>query len=118
MYIVRLICPIQYMRGGQVGTFINEKGRGGSNIGTVRPGFLRWWMRWCEVVEFEVVELEVVEFEVVEFEVVEFEVEEFEVVEFEVVEFEVVEFEVVEFEVVEFEVVKFEVVGVHHLIYN
>ena len=104
MYIVRLICPIQYMRGGQVGTFINEEGGGGgSNIGTVRPGFLRWWMRWCEVVEFEVVELEVVEFEVVEFEVVEFEV---------------VEFEVVEFEVVEFEVVKFEVVGVHHLIYN
>jgi hypothetical protein len=22
---------------------------------------LRWWMRWCEVVEFEVVEFEVVE---------------------------------------------------------
>jgi hypothetical protein len=21
---------------------------------------LRWWMRWCDVVEFEVVELEVV----------------------------------------------------------
>jgi hypothetical protein len=38
--------------------------------GGVRPLFLRWWMRWCEVVEFEVVEFEVVEFEVVEFEVV------------------------------------------------
>jgi hypothetical protein len=24
MYIVRLICTIQYIRGGQVGTFINE----------------------------------------------------------------------------------------------
>jgi hypothetical protein len=59
-----------------------------SKIGTVPSGFLRWWMRWCEVMEFEVVE------------------------------FEVVEFEVVEFEVVEFEVVEFEVVGVHHLIYN
>jgi hypothetical protein len=42
--------------------------------GGVRPLFLRWWMRWCEVVEFEVVEFEVVEFEVVEFEVVELEV--------------------------------------------
>jgi hypothetical protein len=28
--------------------------------------FLRWWMRWCEVVECEVVECEVVEFEVVD----------------------------------------------------
>jgi hypothetical protein len=36
-----------------------------SNIDTVRPLFLRWWMRWCEVVEFEVVDFEVVEFEVV-----------------------------------------------------
>jgi hypothetical protein len=32
-----------------------------SNIGTVRAGFLRWWMRWCEVVECEVLECEVVE---------------------------------------------------------
>jgi hypothetical protein len=31
-----------------------------SNIGTFRSGFLRWWMRWREVVEFEVVEFEVV----------------------------------------------------------
>jgi hypothetical protein len=49
-----------------------------SNIGTDQALFLRWWMRWCEVVEFEVVKFEVVEFEVVEFEVVEFEVVEFE----------------------------------------
>jgi hypothetical protein len=36
---------------------------------------MRWWMRWCEVVECEVVEFEVVECEVVECEVVvEFEV--------------------------------------------
>jgi hypothetical protein len=32
-----------------------------SNIGTVLAGFLRWWMRWCEVVECEVVEFEVVD---------------------------------------------------------
>jgi hypothetical protein len=37
-----------------------------SNIEAVRALFLRWWMRWCEVVEFEVVECEVVEFEVVD----------------------------------------------------
>ena len=36
-----------------------------SNIGAVRPPFLRWWMSWCEVVECEVVEFEVVDFEVV-----------------------------------------------------
>ena len=34
MYIVRLICTIQYIRGGQVGTFINEGGKEGvTNLG-------------------------------------------------------------------------------------
>jgi hypothetical protein len=83
-----------------------------SIVGGFRPGFLRWWVRWCEVVECEVVECEVVECEVVECQVVECEV-----VEFEVVECEVVECEVVECEVVECEVVECEVVDVHHLIY-
>jgi hypothetical protein len=31
-----------------------------SNIEADRALFLRWWIRWCEVVEFEVVEFEVV----------------------------------------------------------
>jgi hypothetical protein len=38
-----------------------------SNIEADRALFFRWWMRWCEVMEFEVVEFEVVEFEVVGF---------------------------------------------------
>ena len=32
-----------------------------SNIEAVRHPFLRWWMRWCKVVEFEVLEFEVVD---------------------------------------------------------
>jgi hypothetical protein len=32
-----------------------------SNIEADRSGFLRWWMRGCEVVECEVVEFEVVD---------------------------------------------------------